>query len=161
MQGVLMTNIRGPGFYPNETSQELWERAWSWMDFVYTYRDHLPSVPILEDLHGVYSIFSTAISLFKSDPATSVRIDATPGVRAIVVRSWTLSLQDDGHLAQDPAFATLCRLIERINFSDESGALEEAIEGAGGSMENLAVLGIEHIHCVVNHPGPIDTAGHR
>ncbi|KAJ7831075.1 hypothetical protein B0H13DRAFT_2113661 [Mycena leptocephala] len=127
-------------------------RAWPWMEFIHTYRNHLPAVPVLQNLRSVYSIFVCTTDLLKGDAVTSRQIDATPGVRSIVVRAWALSLaaEDPGN---DIAFRPLCQQIARSALFLDATTFEAGIEGAGGSLNDLAELLVRHLRFVVDDSG--------
>ncbi|KAJ7906127.1 hypothetical protein B0H13DRAFT_2021555 [Mycena leptocephala] len=152
LQGLLIIRSKVPAFSTNAASSRLWARAWPWMEFIHTYRNHLPAVPVLQNLRSVYSIFVCTTDLLKGDAVTSRQIDATPGVRSIVVRAWALSLaaEDPGN---DIAFRSLCQQIARSALFLDATTFEAGIEGAGGSLNDLAELLVRHLRFVVDDSG--------
>jgi hypothetical protein len=98
-------------------------------------------------------VYIWLINIFYSDAETAVAVDVTPGVRILVGEFWRKAVCIPYHAGMGP----VCDLLVEANRLDfESGEadaylvthIDELIEGAGGSMEDLATLVVEHIKLV-------------
>ncbi|KAJ7824504.1 hypothetical protein B0H13DRAFT_2443835 [Mycena leptocephala] len=81
------------GQIPVSASPDLWPRLWLWIDFISTYRDHIPDLKMLENQVVYYNAVLSLILLRRHDTTAAV-INATLGVHVIIVCIWVLYLQD-------------------------------------------------------------------
>ncbi|KAJ7261224.1 hypothetical protein C8J57DRAFT_1719926 [Mycena rebaudengoi] len=127
-----------------EASVDIWPRAWKWMHFMDTYRDLLPEASTKD----IYAQFLQLIMDLSDHPETKELINTTPGVRVVIARAWAIFIGIDNFMGET-GFHDVCRYLGHdLNVSNPKN-LEEVIEGAGGSMQDLASLIILHIRRVI------------
>ncbi|KAJ7458955.1 hypothetical protein FB451DRAFT_576939 [Mycena latifolia] len=128
---------------------DLRPRAWKWMKFMDTYRDLLPEASDKE----TYALYMSLILDLRTHGETKDLIEATPGVRVVVARAWAIFLGLDNCIS-DAGFHDVCRVLGHDLKRSLPVNLEEMIEGAGGSVADLALLLIKHINVVVSSGQP-------
>ncbi|KAJ6463032.1 hypothetical protein C8R47DRAFT_84729 [Mycena vitilis] len=122
------------GVYP-----ELWPRIWTWMQCILLYRRFL-SPPITED--ALRAKFLNLLRPWIQDDQITDLIHETPGVHSFVARTWA----GLPHISTPGFIATRMAVYDFIfTTSARPADLEELIEGAGGSADNLAKLLVSHI----------------
>ncbi|KAJ6620465.1 hypothetical protein B0H10DRAFT_1078715 [Mycena sp. CBHHK59/15] len=132
-------------FIPPEVRPDLWPRLWKWMEFIDIYGYCLPApAPAPETTRGYFVLL---IGSLQGDGETAKLIDATPGVRVFVATAWTLFLQYEE--LDMVGLASVSHFIRRCDMSPTS--LEEFVEGAGGSLNDLASLVVKHIDTIVSN----------
>ncbi|KAJ6563150.1 hypothetical protein DFH09DRAFT_1159403 [Mycena vulgaris] len=123
---------------PRDVYPELWVRAWFWIEWLHTYREHLHRLP---DPKYLYGMFAELVIQCRAAGLEEL-VGATPGVRQVVVAAWNLCL--DG---PDPG-ANGLRSVSTFLKSDlmklGSSSLQEYVEGAGG-FDSLADIIIKHL----------------
>ncbi|KAF7333859.1 MYND-type domain-containing protein [Mycena venus] len=132
----------------------LWNRAWSWCQFLHEYRDNVAD---LAPPRNLYNIFVGLLCYVQSwDPTLAITV-TTPGLCVIVAAAWAnfLDLGDIQRLNH------LARFFLRDADGKPPGHrlpwLEEYIEGAGGSPSDLASLVVRHIRLGL-HKKPLPAA---
>lgn len=123
---------------------EVWSSAWEWLKFFDECEKRHPGEirPAAKEFHTLYL---TTVSSLGRDTETLSAIKSTPGVRVLITKSW-ISVLDDAQTA-GPLFGSLCNfLLVHMNFKDPR-TLKEIIEGAGGTVADLATLIVKHIRC--------------
>ncbi|KAJ7086339.1 hypothetical protein B0H15DRAFT_345770 [Mycena belliarum] len=129
---------------PEEASVDIWQRAWKWMSFMDTYKDSLPAA----SAKSTYAVYMSTILDLQSHGGTKAMIDATPGLRVVVTRAWATFLRFPDCISE-PGFHDVCRFIVHDLKASQPRILQEVIEGSGGSVSDLAVMLIKHLHLVV------------
>ncbi|KAJ7487934.1 hypothetical protein FB451DRAFT_1167403 [Mycena latifolia] len=131
---------------PLDAFPEVWERVWAWADFFDTYSDHLPWLDLPPNMCVRLVFFIGEFQWHK--PARDI-IATTEGFRTMLVRAWALLLRGTA----PPELAALvyhiiCNFIQDGMRPGDPANLAELIDGAGGSLDDLALLlvaFIEHI----------------
>ncbi|KAJ7183464.1 hypothetical protein C8R46DRAFT_1344292 [Mycena filopes] len=154
LQSILALDTKA--MVPTPAAPDLWPRIWPWVEFIDTYRDPLPKIQMLENQVVYYNAVLNIILLLRRHEATAAVIDATPGIRVILVRIWALYVQDP-EIAGKNKFGNLCGYIHSSLKLHEDPNFAEAIEGAGGSRAELATIVLKHIKHVVAFPSANNT----
>ncbi|KAJ7108002.1 hypothetical protein C8R43DRAFT_1243612 [Mycena crocata] len=124
---------------------DLWPRVWEWFRFMYTFEDSLPRMPTRKHMAV---LFVTLISRFAANPTTTELIFSVPGVRLALARAWAQYIYHEDATV-NMGFVNLCRFL-RLGSSGASDAqVQEYIDGAGGSPEDLAGLVVKHLKLVL------------
>ncbi|KAJ7847303.1 hypothetical protein B0H13DRAFT_2362523 [Mycena leptocephala] len=129
----------------------LWPRCWSWIQFLNRYHHCIPS----RDSGSVHSNRTAYIFLlerFYRDMETKDIVNETPGVRILVAEHWRTAVALPHHAGIGPVcnFITGAETFETIYPPAE--LIDELIEGAGGSVGDLAKLVADHIRLVSADP---------
>ncbi|KAJ7773908.1 hypothetical protein B0H16DRAFT_1510370 [Mycena metata] len=128
----------------------LWPRLWSWMQFVDSFPFCLPGGPS----EGARCVsFLCHIYNLQYDEETALLIDSTPGVRILVARAWVFLLAPQNPWAgadvwREQGLLALADFLGRRALHsaiDPNAAphIEELVEGAGGTIVDLARLVIK------------------
>jgi hypothetical protein len=126
----------------------VWPRIWSWVNYIHIHWDHLPEIALPLDVI-FYIDFLVFAGRFRCDPQTCALM-STPGFRTLVAKAWTFLpvIVEPHRLAL--VTTVLGFVLGDLNNRD-SAHLEEIIEGAGGSLSDLAILVVKYIHSVVEN----------
>ncbi|KAJ7135585.1 hypothetical protein C8R44DRAFT_976478 [Mycena epipterygia] len=130
--------------FPIEAGVELWPRTWRWLSFLHGRRDSLPEpLPEIDICSQLLFILGRLVS----DPPSLLLLEKTIGLRTLITRSWRLIFRDenpDGLLLYALLWISrdLMQLFVPAN-------MHEAIEGAGGSLDDLAELVIKYVNYFV------------
>ncbi|KAJ7461206.1 hypothetical protein FB451DRAFT_1498452 [Mycena latifolia] len=120
------------GIYP-----ELWPRAWGFIAFLHTYSEHLLGLPSKKVLYGTFAKLFVRFQAF----GFCELVCSTPGVRVVLATGWNIFLNSDGVELQNVSWF--------INWdphdSPTGGHIDEYLEGAGGSLDSLALMVIKHL----------------
>ncbi|KAJ7111651.1 hypothetical protein C8R43DRAFT_154748 [Mycena crocata] len=111
-----------PGAYA-----EIWERAWPWVEFLFTYRTVL-RLPELSSERRVCFGLTSFLGHIRLHWNLQALIASTPGVRVIVAAAWVLFL--DHHDSQG-----LDNLAHIIHTEKATDFFQEYVDGAGGPSE--------------------------
>ncbi|KAJ7643439.1 hypothetical protein DFH06DRAFT_599053 [Mycena polygramma] len=136
---------------------ELWPRLWAWVQFIDTYREQFP-----ED-GAAGSEFINLVLVFTS--FYKPHLAATPGLRRVMARAWAPILRCANPvrvvLGMEALTTTLFSVLKLRNRSDT----EEIVEGAGGSLANLADLVVGYLDRITFDRGtqqlPVNYQQHR
>ncbi|KAJ6620979.1 hypothetical protein B0H10DRAFT_1031606 [Mycena sp. CBHHK59/15] len=128
---------------------DVWGLIWPWFHFMDTYRESLEQFDLLNE---IYPILVSAISCLGFDVATLALINTTPGVRVLIVRAWSMFLQES-ELSSVHGFVRLCCVPLDLD-APNATQLEELCEGAGGTLTDLAMLAVKHLQCVLRPEFP-------
>ncbi|KAJ7504782.1 hypothetical protein B0H11DRAFT_2273314 [Mycena galericulata] len=133
---------------PPEAGPDLWPRVWRWVEFMLTYREYLGSwihFPSEDEFCRGFIRFSQHMcSHIPNEPL----IVSTPGFPAVAARVWASILQDDRLTGDDGP-----RLSIPLWFLTHTGPfVDDMIEGAGGSMDDLARLMVLQLEFLVTVP---------
>ncbi|KAJ7154168.1 hypothetical protein C8R46DRAFT_1297882 [Mycena filopes] len=113
--------------------RDLWPHLWRWVQFFDVYR------PTVGDDAGPGVRFLKLVSLLLPDDITSGILASTPVLRRMVARSWDILLR-----TTEPTvpfgFDGLTELIRWKLLITSPADVEEFVEGAGGSFNDLATL---------------------
>ncbi|KAJ7440061.1 hypothetical protein B0H11DRAFT_2205417 [Mycena galericulata] len=144
--GFLYPCLCTPDF-PSDITRELWPRTWKWVQFI----DNHDCFPDPDDAR---CHFLSYLGLFLLDPITAELVHATPDVRFFVARALAgmvgLCEIDDKAIRRGAylevnfavvGFLDACRLFPQH--------FEELVDGAGGSLHELAALVVRYIVVLV------------
>ncbi|KAK6980960.1 hypothetical protein R3P38DRAFT_2664825 [Favolaschia claudopus] len=124
----------------NKVAEELWPRLWTWIQTLDLYRDVVEQI-IPRRQHATYGLFIHMFYLARPDPGTVLSADI-PGMRAILARCWMYLVQDD---VNEAGFRTLALFFYSDAAPARSDHLLEYIDGAGGTIDTLATLIMDHL----------------
>ncbi|KAJ7204587.1 hypothetical protein C8J57DRAFT_382936 [Mycena rebaudengoi] len=157
-----MLSVPGPTggslLIPHGACPDVWSRVWKWVQFLDRHRDDLYDVILCTD-EECYSIYCRLIRRLLDHQQTSAEIFATPGVRLLITRAWSIFV-DEYHpsdsetpvLISDFGLASVCQFFMLDPIPSNAMIFEEQILGAGGRMVDLARLLVAHLTCVVPRP---------
>ncbi|KAJ7453291.1 hypothetical protein B0H11DRAFT_2071734 [Mycena galericulata] len=131
---------------------DLWPRTWTWIHLLDTHREAIIAISPIFDARRCCGVYATIIVAMRYHPPTAEVIDATDGVRVVLVRSWAVRLHGN-NILEDSTFGTICGYISNTLSISVPRNLEEAIEGAGGTPDAFASLIVEHITRVLAQDG--------
>ncbi|KAJ6613872.1 hypothetical protein B0H10DRAFT_2047006 [Mycena sp. CBHHK59/15] len=143
--------IAAPSNIRSEAFPDLWRRVWPWIQFLHTYGQSIRIAPA----NNTATILVLLLRCFLDHSTSAQLIDSTPGVRATISHCWKTFLRRSGE--HDPALPQVCSFVARDYRSFSNVYLDEYIEGAGGSAEDLAVLVMRHL----KHVTDVTTAPQR
>ncbi|KAJ7466287.1 hypothetical protein FB451DRAFT_1402046 [Mycena latifolia] len=120
------------------------------LEFLFNYHDHLPAES-QQGLEDLLVTFNRLIHRFKLAGGTSELVLSTAGVRVIVAKACCTLL--DGDLSDEilDVICDLCLFVPHDDAGDAASAhlnLEERIDGARGTADDLALLMIRHFTCL-------------
>ncbi|KAK7063735.1 hypothetical protein R3P38DRAFT_2593496 [Favolaschia claudopus] len=133
---LLALNAIITSFPPRKTCPDLWPRVWPWFQFISTYHPLLHDITaLITDEKQFYGGFMTFCYDMCDDSANRKLITSTPGCPFIAVRAWTMfSRRKDFHESQ-----SVLAMVQDFLFRGDA-SLDELLEGAGGSITDLADL---------------------
>ncbi|KAJ7088798.1 hypothetical protein B0H15DRAFT_840812 [Mycena belliarum] len=135
---------------------DFWPRCWLWVHFLDLHRESLTSPWVDLDEYASFCVSVIITLRISASGHISELIDATPGVRTILVRGWPVVLQKEDVL-HSWTFYGLCSFLAGALDANVEQNLDEAIEGVG-SREALATLVVTHMNRVVSEPSDEDKA---
>ncbi|KAJ7633930.1 hypothetical protein DFH06DRAFT_1479489 [Mycena polygramma] len=132
---------------------DIWPRVWPWYNFINAHWDHLPGIELMPALifHTDFLLF---IGAFHDDPPSTALMLSTLGFRAMLVKVWSLLPDVDEPKRLEMTLNDLCGFIADCGARDRTN-LEEMVEAAGGSLENLASLVTEFVTAVIRRESPV------
>ncbi|KAJ6456295.1 hypothetical protein C8R47DRAFT_1328763 [Mycena vitilis] len=158
--GVLRTidlallSLSGLGAFrsPPQAGRDLWPRAWAWVQFAHLFRDFLSGIPIdqlgMPDEGELCSDFMTFTRDISYEDSNAVMIDSTQGFKALASRTWVCMLkQQNPSLLVDALYSVFPFL------SNATSGLEEIVEGAGGTLDDVAAHIIDHFSLILPPAG--------
>ncbi|KAJ6523906.1 hypothetical protein DFH09DRAFT_1286525 [Mycena vulgaris] len=130
----------------------IWPRIWIWIRFLDQYGDAIPILRTSEP--DLYPAYATLIHFFRRDAEDL--IEGTPGLHTVLTKSWKSLLHRrplGGSLEGLYTMVTrvILHLINQCHRTGDPLDLEEIIEGAGGSIDDLASLLKSHL-CAILQP---------
>ncbi|KAJ7633558.1 hypothetical protein DFH06DRAFT_1437488 [Mycena polygramma] len=137
--------IRTGMVFPPGLKEEFWPRIWAWIGFLHRYRDTVPAVLGADPLR-TYNTYGSIIAHFALDI-----IDETPGLTVVIIATWKVLLGVDGS-CQEGIYNLISQLINPVGMSENGMHLADLLEGAGGTVQDLAALLVLHIKCTVWTP---------
>lgn len=131
---------------PVDAFAELWPSLWKWVRFFHTYRDYfawmipgsLPEEEMCTDLLQFVGGFH------ESESAIKIALD-TPGFQYMITRAWFFRLRDDTS-DFDLGYPEITHLLLRNMDARRLHTVQELIDGAGGTLIDLASLVVGYIH---------------
>ncbi|KAJ7152043.1 hypothetical protein C8R46DRAFT_1357643 [Mycena filopes] len=143
---------------PSGACADLWPRLWKWTYFLYTYHEQLP--PLLANhsvnLNDICVRLSQSVASFHGNERNTDLFSATPGFACMMAHAWRVLLRDPSHprSAQYSLYQMACFFSTYFQTADPE-IRQEFIEGAGGSIQDVAALVVEHlVHARRLRPGP-------
>ncbi|KAJ7670093.1 hypothetical protein DFH06DRAFT_1125488 [Mycena polygramma] len=137
---------------PLAVGVSLWPRVWPWTQFIDTYWEQLPGVSLPEEL-TFYLNFIKVCGQFHDHPATYSLISSTPGFWTMIARVWTFVPEVVPAIRREGLLSDLGGFIADSNPSNPDH-FSELIEGAGGTVEHLALLVVEYMQDVAGRSNP-------
>ncbi|KAJ6467145.1 hypothetical protein C8R47DRAFT_1152788 [Mycena vitilis] len=136
-----------------DVGSDLWPRIWPWVCFVYEYTEYLLFAcnqrPDLLQLLGQFFQFITRNYLSSDLHTFSPVVSPTPGLRAVIGRAWALL---PVHKKEQGTFEAmhkcLAGFLPILDLTDPNN-FAEIIEGAGGTLNNLAYLVLSYSRDIV------------
>ncbi|KAJ7152038.1 hypothetical protein C8R46DRAFT_1197778 [Mycena filopes] len=133
---------------PSGACADLWPRLWKWTYFLYTYHEQLP--PCWQTTR-----LSRTVASFHGKKRNTDLFSATPGFACMMAHAWRILLRNPSQprSAQYDLYQMACFLPTHFNTADPE-VRQEFIEGAGGSIQDVAALVVEHlVHARRIEPG--------
>lgn len=132
---------------------DLWLRIWRWIEFLDTYRDHLPGADILSDT-PTYIMYLALFRLFQRDDEAFRLIETSAGVYAVVGRAWSLLFRAHDTAAEDGSFDEVCDFLALSSglTQQDPAIFEDLVFGTGGTRTDIASLVVLHIRRVLPNP---------
>ncbi|KAJ7019939.1 hypothetical protein C8F04DRAFT_1242322, partial [Mycena alexandri] len=129
---------------PSPLRSDLWPRVFAWVQFLQTFRELLSDLKLdlafEEDLCVGFVTFSRNIC---EDLAVVEGLVATPGFQVVATRGWACTLRQTDSRKRAYGLGELVSILGRgPTFA------EEMLEGAEGSIDNLADLLIYQLRCI-------------
>lgn len=119
----------------SNTAVDLWPRVWAWVEFLQMFRQFLGAfkldIPSEDDL---YDGFLTFTRYMCDSPQRAALVLSAPGFPATAVRAWAYFVASHDVPRQTDVFRVVLPLLADPTVADE------IIEGAGGSIDDLAQL---------------------
>ncbi|KAJ6534355.1 hypothetical protein B0H19DRAFT_1383514 [Mycena capillaripes] len=132
------------------THVDIWARTWAWIDFAHTYMAHLRDRGLPTEEQFYFGFMHTIVYLLEVSWDLNM-ILSTPGIRAVVARSWVVFL-DGGNTV---GLECISKFLYRNHTPSGVTCLDEFIDGAGGTVGDLALTVVRHINRVVNRRTPL------
>ncbi|KAK7013833.1 hypothetical protein R3P38DRAFT_3575255 [Favolaschia claudopus] len=137
---------------------DVWPRVWAWALFMHEHNEHMPEQAKLSDafLYNSIVIFGAQVS-----DKNLALVSSTAGFRTILGKAWALA-PDRGSNNEmfGLFFFGLARLLGSLPFMDPAH-FKELADGAGGTLDDLARLGVQYLHDLMEHtPPPNSTPVH-
>jgi hypothetical protein len=129
----------------------LWHRVWPWTQFMSDSWDHFRDFPY--DRSTFYYHFLRLAGQLQDDPQTWELMSGTSGFRTFIVHIWKLVPTVPDPL-QEFMLTHLGSFILDSGVSDP-GHLAEFIEGAGGTVDDLANLAVAYMRMVAVRASPL------
>jgi hypothetical protein len=123
--------------FPLELALQFWPRFAEWARFLHDHRDSLAIFRSF-DLSEPYSAYAIIIAYFLDHSSESV--NNTPGIQIIITFAWTVLLGVHGK-RQELSYHRLSILLTSL----DKPILADMVDGAGGSLHDLATLLLRHM----------------
>ncbi|KAJ7648785.1 hypothetical protein DFH06DRAFT_1423525 [Mycena polygramma] len=122
---------------------DLWPRIWQWIYFLHTYHDNIRSSHLLHDVSEDLLFFVACLS---RDADIAVMMGQTPGVRTILIQSWTALFEMSSVASQNSRFVWLSTILRNFMEAYEPESLAEILDATDGpsGLASLIVKYIEH-----------------
>ncbi|KAF8187366.1 hypothetical protein K438DRAFT_1015529 [Mycena galopus ATCC 62051] len=133
---------------PNDVGPTLWSRIWPWIFLMHEYREYLGALSFFREQASGYTQFLLFVAdIFDPMPMRAI-ISSTRGFRVVLTTTWTIlpKLPKD---AYEHCLWFLASIIGALDFTDPLH-FSEMVDGAGGTLDDLAKLLMHHMDNVVN-----------
>ncbi|KAJ7809919.1 hypothetical protein B0H13DRAFT_2295116 [Mycena leptocephala] len=135
--------------------RNLWPRYWKWSRFFYTFHEHLPwmSAGRLSDVQIARNLLWFINPIRTKFPhETREFFSQELGFRIMVVKAWASVILMSDVSSFDYGKICMCVLGSLDDIWDPSNPrnLEELVEGAGGTIDDLAILFVGHINRILS-----------
>ncbi|KAJ7624299.1 hypothetical protein DFH06DRAFT_1481622 [Mycena polygramma] len=130
--------------HPEEAGTTLWPRVWPWLHFIDQHRGHLPRSLVPYTHYRAFLLFA---GMVYHSASISAIMSSTPNFRAIITKGWrelpTLKELD----APEPFEHVICYVGQFLVILDltDPAHFAEIIDGAGGTLDDLAQLVMKYI----------------
>ncbi|KAJ7624221.1 hypothetical protein DFH06DRAFT_1230018 [Mycena polygramma] len=133
--------------FPIEIGPDIWPRVWPWVQFIYTYRNHLPNIP--SQSAGVFCLeFLMFAGTFANHEETFSLIRSTPRVWFFVAKAWPRVPKILDPKKREVGFSDLRSFIEGDKVHEPAN-FAELIDGAGGTLDHLAYLTTLYLEAMI------------
>ncbi|KAJ7213069.1 hypothetical protein GGX14DRAFT_696952 [Mycena pura] len=132
---------------PDDVGPTFWSGIWPWIFFMHEYREYLGASSVFRNPLGYTRFLLLLIDIYDPQPMRDI-ISATPGFRALLTTTWTLLPKSSGE-AYETCLWFLVSIIGSLPFTDPLH-FAEMVDGAGGTLDDLARLMMCHLDDVVN-----------
>ncbi|KAJ7503854.1 hypothetical protein B0H11DRAFT_1984417 [Mycena galericulata] len=123
---------------PLDLCPDLWLRIWKWVEFIHTYWSVLPVSSMADETSACLEHAGIIVSL-SGNQETYVAICNTPGVRRILAVSWTAIVHSDSLCTNSSTIGQIIACLSILTIDrDAPGKIDEIVEGAGGTVEDVA-----------------------
>ncbi|KAJ7932046.1 hypothetical protein B0H13DRAFT_1857462 [Mycena leptocephala] len=147
---ISLTALKDTERVPTSVLPHLWPRAWEWMQFLYTHYYHLQRYD--SSLGDTRLDLFFLVMRFRMDPDTAKLVDSTAGVHTVVGMAWRI-IVERAHRGDDCGMPTLCAILRGYGTADDPAInarhMDELIDGAGGSVDDLASLVVRYVNLSV------------
>ncbi|KAJ7247148.1 hypothetical protein B0H12DRAFT_1072989 [Mycena haematopus] len=134
---------------PDDVGPTLWSRIWPWISFMHEHREYLGAASVFWQTQGYTRFMLFVVDIFDPQPMRDI-ISAAPGFRVILTTTWSL-LPKSPRETYEGCLWYFWGIIGSLDFTDPLH-FAEMIEGAGGTLDDLASLMMRHMDDVVNTP---------
>ncbi|KAJ7733333.1 hypothetical protein B0H16DRAFT_164174 [Mycena metata] len=134
---------------PDDVGPALWPRVWPWSFFMHEYRDYLRAASVFWEPPAYIRFLLFVSDIYAPQPIRDI-ISSTPGFRVLMARAWTiLQPLQQKKKAYESCLWFLTSIVGSLDYSDPVH-FAEIVEGAGGTLDDLASLALRHIDVVVS-----------
>ncbi|KAJ6600437.1 hypothetical protein DFH09DRAFT_1271270 [Mycena vulgaris] len=140
-------------FIPVAAMLDLWAPYWAWIEFLCTFTAQSPMEEVA--LHALFISFVTFIGHFAHHEPFAKLAAATPGVRTFIARAWSALIVFEHSAERDVGFDNLLACMTGPMGASQPSGLDEYVEGAGGSIRDLATLVVRTIALLVPARSPL------
>ncbi|KAJ7862053.1 hypothetical protein B0H13DRAFT_2282373 [Mycena leptocephala] len=154
LSGALMLIIELNLLMDSEIGPTLWPRVWVY--FIYEHHEHLPAAHIRVH-EEIYIQFLIYVAHIYGNCSVSKVISSTSGFRLVLAKAWGI-LPEVEQPALENCLYYLAGFMNVLDF-DDPVQFTEIIDGAGGTLDDLARLVVWYIHTVVKGPWKRGTLG--
>ncbi|KAJ7439578.1 hypothetical protein B0H11DRAFT_2253743 [Mycena galericulata] len=141
---------------PLGTSVDFWPRIWGWTHFISSHPEQFPPEPTGMDICIDFLLFVNTLifkEVHRADLIPKSRahemINRTPGVRTLLARAWAEMFRDKKKQPTRDNMSALSWILTLLDFTKDSAHLQEAIDGAGGSLNDFARFIVRYIDSIV------------
>ncbi|KAJ7136238.1 hypothetical protein C8R46DRAFT_1201351 [Mycena filopes] len=136
-----------------EVAIELWPRVWKWMEFLWTYPQLARATSSFRnktERWTLHYLYGGVCVCFSHRPRVAAMMDATPGVWMLLTEHWVDLLRLVNDEVRDDALLTcVCENLECLTKNlDHGDNFQHIVDGAGGSLDDLASLTVEHTRMI-------------
>ncbi|KAJ7176053.1 hypothetical protein C8R43DRAFT_974873 [Mycena crocata] len=138
---MTLADLARSSFFSEALALEFWPRVWPWLEFLWLYSAALtvPQTP-----YKAYTLYASICLAFGAFAPIAAVQSATPNLFMLLTQAWAILLR----LAEnEDMFSRLADIVNFINTRRllDGSHLSDIVDGAGGSLGDLASLLIENI----------------